>query len=108
MCGSSASWCARTDRIFDVKGMYVLDAAVLDGRRVHRVHDVPCFGRKARLRAQPYRPHLPHPRAYWEYGITQAEVVRPPTNPPDGELDTSGVQATVGVKQLAIDPVPVI
>lgn len=36
-------------------------------------------------RAGPYRPHLPHPRAYWGYGITEAEVVGPPTNPHDGE-----------------------
>lgn len=33
----------------------------------------------------PYRPHLPHPRAYWAYAITEAEVVQPPSNPADGE-----------------------
>lgn len=37
------------------------------------------------LRDGPYRPHLPHPRAYWAYGLTRAEVTGPPTNPPDGE-----------------------
>src|SRR4029453_9020514 len=38
-----------------------------------------------RLREGPYRPHLPHPRAYWAYAVTEAEVVQPPTNPHDGE-----------------------
>lgn len=33
----------------------------------------------------PYRPHLPHPRAYWAYGIADAQIVTKPTNPPDGE-----------------------
>jgi 8-oxo-dGTP diphosphatase len=33
----------------------------------------------------PYRPHLPHPRAYWAYAVTEAEVVASPTNPYDGE-----------------------
>jgi 8-oxo-dGTP diphosphatase len=37
------------------------------------------------LRDGPYRPHLPHPRAYWAYAVTEAEVVAPPTNPLDGE-----------------------
>lgn len=67
MCGSGASWCARTDRIFDVEGMHVLEASVIGnqlvldveteqtlagcpscgvvavghGRRVHRLHQVP-------------------------------------------------------------------
>lgn len=36
-------------------------------------------------RDRPYRPHLPHPRAYWGYGLTEAELVEPPTNPRDGE-----------------------
>ena len=36
-------------------------------------------------RAAPYRPHLPHPRGYWAYAVTEAEVVEPPTNPADGE-----------------------
>lgn len=35
--------------------------------------------------AGPYRPHLPHPRAYWAYAVTRAEVVGPPANPADGE-----------------------
>jgi 8-oxo-dGTP diphosphatase len=33
----------------------------------------------------PYRPHLPHPLAYWAFAITTAEIVQSPTNPPDGE-----------------------
>lgn len=37
------------------------------------------------LRDAPYRPHLPHPRAYWAYGLVQAELVGPPTNPRNGE-----------------------
>lgn len=36
-------------------------------------------------RAGPYRPHLPHPRAYWAYAATEAEMVGLPTNPHDGE-----------------------
>lgn len=70
MCG--ARWCARADAMFDVPGMHVLDVelddrqrlvltveservehgcpscgvlAVGHGRRVHVVHDAPCFGR---------------------------------------------------------------
>jgi len=34
---------------------------------------------------EPYRPHLPHPRAYWAYAVGSVEVVGPPTNPVDGE-----------------------
>jgi 8-oxo-dGTP diphosphatase len=37
------------------------------------------------LRTGPYRPHLPHPRGCWAYASTEAEVVRPPTDPADGE-----------------------
>jgi len=37
------------------------------------------------LRDHPYRAHLPHPRAYWGYAVTDAEVVAAPTNPHDGE-----------------------
>jgi 8-oxo-dGTP diphosphatase len=36
-------------------------------------------------RAEPYRPHLPHPKAYWAYAVVDAEIVGSPTNPPDGE-----------------------
>jgi 8-oxo-dGTP diphosphatase len=36
-------------------------------------------------RAAPFRPHLPHPRSYWAWAITEAYVTGPPTNPPDGE-----------------------
>jgi 8-oxo-dGTP diphosphatase len=37
------------------------------------------------LSGAPFRPHLPHPRAYWAYAATDAELVQPPTNPHDGE-----------------------
>jgi 8-oxo-dGTP diphosphatase len=36
-------------------------------------------------RPQPYRPHLPHPRAYWAYAVARAEVVAAPVNPPGAE-----------------------
>jgi 8-oxo-dGTP diphosphatase len=36
-------------------------------------------------RPEPYRPHQPHPRAYWSYVVAAVRVVGPPTNPPDGE-----------------------
>jgi 8-oxo-dGTP diphosphatase len=36
-------------------------------------------------RAEPYKPHHPHPRSYWAYGVAEARVIQPPTNPPDGE-----------------------
>lgn len=38
--------------------------------------------------AQPYRSHLPHPRAYWAYAVTDVVVDGPPTNPADGEQVT--------------------
>ncbi len=37
------------------------------------------------LRTDPYRAHLPHPRTYWSYGVTQAELIGPPSNPDHGE-----------------------
>lgn len=36
-------------------------------------------------RDAPYRPHLPHPVAYWPYGVTDVILDSAPTNPPDGE-----------------------
>jgi 8-oxo-dGTP diphosphatase len=36
-------------------------------------------------RETPHRPHLPHPRTYWAYGVTEADLVGQPTNPDDGE-----------------------
>jgi 8-oxo-dGTP diphosphatase len=36
-------------------------------------------------REHPYRPHLPHPLAYWAYAVGQVRVAGPPANPPDGE-----------------------
>ncbi len=76
-CGSGTPWCARTDEIFGVEGVHVLDVTrrddgtvVLDvetdqvlagctscgvvavghGRRVVRLHDTPCFGRPVLVR----------------------------------------------------------
>lgn len=36
-------------------------------------------------RAGPYRPHLPHPRAYWAYATARVTLTGSPTNPADGE-----------------------
>ncbi len=36
-------------------------------------------------RSEPYRPHLPHPHAYWAYAAARVEITGPPSNPPDGE-----------------------
>jgi 8-oxo-dGTP diphosphatase len=36
-------------------------------------------------RGSPYRPHLPHPRAYWGYAVGHVRLDGPPLNPPDGE-----------------------
>jgi transposase len=76
MCGSSSSWCARADALFNVIGMHVIDVvheggwlaitvetdqdvggcpscgtvAIGHGRRVHALADAPCFGTPVRLR----------------------------------------------------------
>lgn len=50
-----------------------------------------CFVADSR-RPQPYRPHLPHPRAYWLHAVAQVEVVGPPTSPDDGEQITDVLQ----------------
>ncbi len=76
-CGSGASWCARTEELFGVDGVHVLDVTTRDdgsllldvetgeelagcascgvvavghGRRVVRLHDTPCFGRPVLVR----------------------------------------------------------
>ncbi|MFB9238294.1 NUDIX hydrolase [Plantactinospora siamensis] len=36
-------------------------------------------------RPGPFRPHLPHPRSYWAYGVARVCRDGPPVNPPDGE-----------------------
>ena len=41
--------------------------------------------RVASEREHPYRPHLPHPLAYWAYAVGPVRVAGPPANPPDGE-----------------------
>ena len=77
MCGSGARWCARADAMFDIPQMHVLAVAVDEkdrlvltvesdqveqgcpscgvlavghGRRVHLLHDAPCFGRVTLVR----------------------------------------------------------
>ena len=77
MCGSGARWCARADAMFDIPRMHVLAVmvdekdrlvltvesdqveqgcpscgvlAVGHGRRVHLLHDAPCFGRVTLVR----------------------------------------------------------
>jgi 8-oxo-dGTP diphosphatase len=37
---------------------------------------------------RPYRPHLPHPSAYWAYAAAAASLVGPPTCPDGGEWIT--------------------
>ncbi|HEY8789408.1 MAG TPA: NUDIX domain-containing protein [Actinopolymorphaceae bacterium] len=34
---------------------------------------------------EPYRPHLPHPVAFWAYVAADVVLEHPPTNPADGE-----------------------
>lgn len=34
MCGSGASWCVRTDRVFEVDGMHVLDVGIVGNQLV--------------------------------------------------------------------------
>ena len=54
--------------------------AVLLGRLLHFSAHRADSGRD-----HPYRPHLPHPRAYWAYAVGQVRIANPPINPPDGE-----------------------
>ena len=57
--------------------------------------------------AGPYRPHLPHPLAYWAFAITTAEIVQPPTNPADGEhvIEVLALPPTEAAAWLAVhDP----
>lgn len=60
------------------------------------------------LKANPYRPHLPHPRTYWAYGIVAASIVQPPSNPPGGEhvVAVASLPAEKAAEFLAVhDPV---
>ena len=34
---------------------------------------------------EPYRRHLPHPRAYWSYAVCRGRITGAPLNPSDGE-----------------------
>ncbi|GAA2103972.1 hypothetical protein GCM10009841_21510 [Microlunatus panaciterrae] len=44
---------------------------------------------RAQIRApEPYRPHMPHPVAYWAYAVADVLLDGLPTNPPDGEQVT--------------------
>ena len=54
--------------------------AVLEGEPRYFAAHVADSGRD-----KPYRPHLPHPRAYWAYATAHVRVVGEPTNPEDGE-----------------------
>ena len=53
--------------------------------------------------AQPYRPHQPHPVAYWGYAVARARVVGPPTCPPDGEqvVEVLALEPDEAVTRLA-------
>ena len=50
-------------------------------------HELTLFGAHVAdsLDPEPWRPHLPFPRALWAYGACRAEIVGPPTCPPGGE-----------------------
>lgn len=54
-------------------------AEIVGDLRVVAAHEA-----RSRL-PEPYRAHLPHPRAFWAYGVCRAVVTGPPTNPDDGE-----------------------
>jgi len=59
-------------------------------------------------RDTPYRPHLPHPRAYWAYSMARVRIIGPPTNPPDGErvVEVLALPPAEAVTYLAgVDPV---
>lgn len=43
------------------------------------------------LNPGPYRPHLPHPVAYWAYAVAQVSVTTAPTMPDDGAEIITGV-----------------
>jgi 8-oxo-dGTP diphosphatase len=47
--------------------------------------------------AEPFRPHLPHPLAFWAYVATDVVLVHAPTNPADGEDVVEVAVLPVGV-----------
>jgi 8-oxo-dGTP diphosphatase len=58
-------------------------------------------------RDQPYRPHLPHPVAYWSYATARVRIVGPPTNPDDGEnvVEVLALPAEEAIRWIAVhDP----
>lgn len=52
---------------------------------------------------RPYRPHVPHPLAYWAYAVVDVAVTGPPTNPDDGEevVQVSALTPNAAVAELA-------
>ena len=62
------------------------------------------------LSGAPFRPHLPHPRAYWAYAATDAELVQPPTNPHDGEhvVEVLALLATEAADRLEYEHADVL
>lgn len=70
------------ESLFDLARRELLEeaGATLRGELVHfSAHQVDSD------RDTPYRPHLPHPRAYWAYAVGRVQITGPPLNPPDGE-----------------------
>ncbi|MET9730129.1 NUDIX domain-containing protein [Streptomyces sp. NPDC006458] len=53
----------------------------------------------------PYRPHLPHPRKAWLWGVCDAVRDGPPTNPPGAEHVTSVRMLPVADAQQALSRV---
>lgn len=64
-----------------------VDRELLEEAGATRTSALSWFGahRADSRREQPWRPHLPHPRAYWPYAATDVVLDSEPTNPPDGE-----------------------
>lgn len=72
--------------------------AVLEGELQHFAAHV-----ADSARVTPYRPHLPHPRAYWAYAVAPVQVVGTPTNPRDGE---TVVEVLILPPSVAADHLP--
>lgn len=65
----------------------IVDRELTEEAGAHRTGELTWIGaHRAESRAlAPYRPHLPHPSAFWAYAATDVIVDGPPTNPADGE-----------------------